>query len=718
MTALWWSASIGEAVRAQDGLPTHKPVTESGRTPQSTVPTSRPNLGKEEQRQAIHQYHLPPLTPPEAYTQGSGMIHRHTDRPTSFLLTETASYNTNSTIPWPVQQSFDEGHHVQRDIPHHFLVSTRPRRSYAMMPLEINRPVKRILDYYQHDIHGRFQRYLNRFEKYKNLVQRVFRKAGLPPELGYLSLVESGFNPRALSRARASGPWQFMKATGRTYGLDVTWYVDERRDPVKSTVAAAQHLKDLFDQFQSWPLALGAYNAGGPKIMRAIQKLDSRDFWKIRETAYLMRETKEYVPSFIAAVLIASNPTQYGFTVNAAPPFAYDAVLVRKRVHLKSVAKTTGISIKTLKDLNPELLQDIVPMVDIGYSLKVPPGKGNLVRERHDHIERWTKLPPESATWYHVRFGETLDDVANKFGLSVQELRQLNNLKEEDLIFWNDRLRLRTDDDSIPIRIETEPSPPPTWYHVRFGETLDDVANKFRLSVRKLRRLNNLKDDDLIFWKDRLRVRADEDDDPSLVPKSQPSPPPTWYHVRFGETLDDVAKKFGLSVQTLRRFNNLTEADQILWNDRLRVRAGEGNASPLVQKSEPSPPATWYRVRFGETLDDVAKKFGLSVRTLRQLNNLKEADQILWSDRLRVRADEDNNPSRTLKSESSSSSAWYRIQYGDTLTSIARKFGLSVTELKQLNNLKNDRIRSNERLRVRPDKDNLPVAFHPETDTP
>ncbi|WP_454062715.1 LysM peptidoglycan-binding domain-containing protein [Candidatus Nitrospira salsa] len=588
--------------------------------------------------------HASPLNDADGRVQDLLMVDRFSGVGETPLFAEFADYNAKVTLPLSVHQF--EGHHAQRDTTRHFLVSTG--RSYAMMPLEINRPVKRILDYYQYDIHNRFQQYLDRFEKYKNLVQRVFREVGLPTELGYLSLVESGFNPRALSRARASGPWQFMKPTGITYGLNVTWYVDERRDPVKSTVAAAHHLKDLFDQYQSWPLALAAYNAGGPKISQAIRKSGSRDFWEIRETEYIMQETKDYVPSFIAAVLIASNPTRYGFKVNTTSPYTYDEVLVHKRAHLKAVADTTGISFKKLKELNPELLQNIVPIVEVGYSLKVPLDKGLLVREHHDQIQKWTKLPPESATWYHVRFGETLDDVAEKLGLSVQELRRLNNLKEDDLIFWKDRLRLRTDDDSAPIAIEAEPAPPPTWYHVRFGETLDDVAEKLDLPVQKLRRLNNLKKGDLIFWNNRLRVRADEDDDPSLVPKSEPAPPPTWYHVRFGETLDDVAKKLGLSVQKLRR-----------------------------------------------------------------LNNLKKGDLIFWNNRLRIRADEDDNPSLILKAESASQAAWYRVRSGDTLTSIAKQFDLSVAELKRLNNLKNDRIRSNDRLRVRPDNDDLPVAPTP-----
>ena len=373
------------------------------------------------------------------------------------------------------------------------------------------------------------------------------------------------------------------------------------------------------------------------KIKRAIRRTGSRDFWKIRQTRHIRRETKDYVPSFIAAVLIASNPTQYGFKVNTAVPYAFDKALVYKRAHLKAVSKTTGISLKRLKALNPELLQTVVPLMSEGYPLKVPLGKGLLVRERHDQIEMWTKLPPSSATWYRVRFGDTLDDVARRFGVTKEELKRLNNLKE-NVIRWNDRLRLRNDDDSAPAPLEVEPAAPVTWYRVHFGDTLASVAKEFDLTVAELKRINNL-EDDIIRWNDRIRVRAEEDDNPSLVPKSEPSQPATWYRVHFGDTLEDVAKEFNLSVAELKRLNNLTD-NIIRRNDRLRVRKEDGDDDPSpVPKSEPSPPPTWYRVHFGDTLEGVAKEFGLSVEELKRLNNLTD-NIIRWNDRLRVRAED------------------------------------------------------------------------------
>ncbi|MFA9561436.1 MAG: lytic transglycosylase domain-containing protein, partial [Nitrospirota bacterium] len=192
-------------------------------------------------------------------------------------------------------------------------VASETFHEYGTIPLVINDAVAKNLRYFQQGITDRFQSYLDRFHHYKEIVEPIFQEFGLPTDLMYLSLVESGFNPRAFSRARASGPWQFMKATGRMYKLNVNWYVDERRDPIKSTVAAAHHLRDLYDRFGSWPLALAAYNAGSGKVSRAIRKTGSRDFWKIRRTWYIRRETKDYVPRFIAATLIAKNPTAYGF---------------------------------------------------------------------------------------------------------------------------------------------------------------------------------------------------------------------------------------------------------------------------------------------------------------------------------------------------------------------------------------------------------------------
>ena len=415
------------------------------------------------------------------------------------------------------------------------------RSSYGEVPIVLNSPVERNLRYFQDGIPERFQGYLDRFEKYKPVVQQIFEEFGLPVELSYLSLVESGFNPKAYSRARASGPWQFMKATGRLYGLRVNWHIDERRDPIKSTVAAAHHLRDLYDRFGSWPLALAAYNAGSGKISRAIRKSRTRDYWKIRQSwRYIRRETREYVPRFIAATMIAMNPADYGFTITPTDPYAYNEVSIKKRVHLRSIAKATGISLEELKILNPELRRSIIPTHPEGYHLKVPLGTGVLVEKHHDQLELWKQPPPPPTQWYRVRRGDSLSVVAKRFGMSVRTLKNLNN-RSGNLIRVGDRLRVRAADPPVNLNA--------TWYTVRYGDNLSEIAHKFRTSARKLRRLNNISGN-LIHVGDRLKVRE----------TPQPSGETKWYRVRRGDSLWSIARQFSVSVTDLKILNNLTSS--------------------------------------------------------------------------------------------------------------------------------------------------------------
>ena len=421
-----------------------------------------------------------------------------------------------------------------------------PSSDYGRIPLVLNPAVEKNLKYFQEGIHDRFQTYLDRFHHYREVVEPIFREFGLPTELMYLSLVESGFNPRAYSRARASGPWQFMKATGRMYKLNVNWYVDERRDPIKSTVAAAHHLRDLYDRFGSWPLALASYNAGSGKISRAIRKTKTRDFWKIRRTWYIRRETKEYVPRFIAATLIAKNPTAYGFQAPNSDPHEFEEVLIAKRVQLSAITKQTGISLDELKRLNPELRRNIVPSSKgPGYHLKVPVGMASLVAAHHATLPVWTQPPPPPTQWYRVRRGDSLSVVARRFGMKVRQLKNMNNLSS-NLIRVGAKLRVRTG-------VDNEIDRTATWYRVRYGDSLGRIANRFRTSVRKLKRLNSLSTH-LIYPGDRLRVRGTPTPQKSLTGESK------WYRVQRGDSLWTIARQFRVSVRDLRTLNNLSSS--------------------------------------------------------------------------------------------------------------------------------------------------------------
>ena len=419
--------------------------------------------------------------------------------------------------------------------------------AYGTLPLVLNESVEKNLEYFQYGIPERFQSYLDRFHHYQDLVEPVFRELGLPQELMYLSLVESGFNPRAFSRSRASGPWQFMKGTGLVYGLDVDWYLDERRDPIKSTVAAAHHLRDLYDQFGSWPLALAAYNAGSGKISRAIKKTGTHDFWTIRRSRHIRRETKEYVPRFIAATLIAQNPTAYGFSSPDGDRHAFEEVLITKRIHLSAVTQQTGIPVEELQRLNPELRRSIVPsLTSPGYYLKVPLGMASLVEEHQPKLVVWTQPPPPPTEWYQIRRGESLSVVAKQFGMKVSQLKDMNNLTS-NIIRVGTKLRVRGgigEDDS-----DTET----TWYRVRSGDSLGNIATRFRMSVNALMRMNNLSSH-TIYPGDRLRVKGEP------VTRASSNNDSKWYKVRRGDSLWTIAKQFSMSVQDLRALNNLSSS--------------------------------------------------------------------------------------------------------------------------------------------------------------
>jgi membrane-bound lytic murein transglycosylase D len=305
-----------------------------------------------------------------------------------------------------------------------------------------NEKVEGHIRYFHIAIRNRFEQWLARLGHYKPIVDNIFSQFGLPGDLVFLSLVESGFNPHAYSRARATGPWQFMKGTAKLYGLRVDQYVDERRDPIKSTVAAARYLRDLYDLFGTWPLAMAAYNAGEGKVMRALQKARAESYWEISRTKLLRRETKEYVPRFMAATIIAKNPSQYGFPEDIPDPHQFEEVIVNRPVQLQTLAAAAKISFQELRRLNPELRRDVTPPDIEAYHLKVPIGTTDLVNQALQRTPTWKPTPilvkkgrrgGESPGWYKVRVGDSLWTIAKRFRLTVQELKARNSLSNRGI---------------------------------------------------------------------------------------------------------------------------------------------------------------------------------------------------------------------------------------------------------------------------------------------
>ncbi len=281
------------------------------------------------------------------------------------------------------------------------------------------------LDYFNGPARGHFQVYLDRSAFYQEEIQAVLKEKGLPESMFYLAMIESGLNPYARSRSGAAGIWQFMPKTARRFDLQVDFWVDERRDPEKSTQAAIAYLTDLYRRFGSWPLALAGYNAGEGKVARVMDKNDSDDYWELIDLPGLKQETKDYLPKMIAACIIAESPAEYGFSKPEKQPAPQlEKLLVKDAVDLAKVAEFAGVSYGEIQKMNPALVRGITPP-GCKYELNIPPGMGEKLLAAYQQLK-----PEERLSYLHhrVKKGDTLSEIARKYGVSVEEIRQFNRI--------------------------------------------------------------------------------------------------------------------------------------------------------------------------------------------------------------------------------------------------------------------------------------------------
>src|SRR5262252_511758 len=293
------------------------------------------------------------------------------------------------------------------------------------IPIPLNQRVLSYVELFQGRLHDFIEEGMRRGSKYLPMIQNVFRAEGLPLDLAYVPLVESAFKPNALSRAKAKGVWQFMTGTAAENGLQRDWYIDERSDPEKATQAAARYLKTLGSLFDGdWHLALASYNGGPGRLQRAMRNGRSEDFWKLAEKPRLLpRETREYVPMILAAIVIARNPAQYGFDIEPEPQTQFDKVTLPRPVDLRRVAEWTDVTIDDIQALNPELRRWTTPVKDTQYALKVPAGTGDIVLSR---LGDTAAADLASLKFYTVKSGDTLALIARKLRVGKADLAEAN----------------------------------------------------------------------------------------------------------------------------------------------------------------------------------------------------------------------------------------------------------------------------------------------------
>lgn len=458
-------------------------------------------------------------------------------------------------------------------------------------PVTINKQVEFYLNLFQNKQKKYFKRWLSRSGKYLPAIRHELRQAGLPQDLAYLAMIESGFNPSAYSHAHAAGLWQFIRGTGRNYGLRIDSWVDERREPEKATKAAVAYLSELYDRFGDWHLAVAAYNAGEGKIERAIKKYNSRDFWKLAQYRYLRLETKRYVPKLIAAILIARNPEQYGFAdIDYQQPVRYDLIKVPGRTDLRAIAVSGSTTVKELRKLNNELRKNLTPPTPGSYELKIPAGS-------HDQVAaNMSRLHPVVTTGYKthkVCKGETLGRISKRYRVSMTTLLKANKLRTAKLKVGQ-RLRipyrttkyvlLKKGQTAKEYYASTSGNSRMVLHELAKGETLSKVSKQYNVPVELIVQWNDIADVRRVRAGHQLALYLDQHAVSSPISSAAVSPSTTiasladvkkrkattvmktghkkdrsisYYKVRNGDSLWSIARKFKVSARDIRQWNGL-----------------------------------------------------------------------------------------------------------------------------------------------------------------
>jgi membrane-bound lytic murein transglycosylase D len=532
------------------------------------------------------------------------------------------SKNTNTTSPNSENVNADKSASVtddKKDLQSFHLnedtAQQSPVAELETIPSEVNPLVDKWITYFQGRGREHMERYLARSTRYEKLMKKVLRDNGLPEDLFYIALIESGFTSSATSHASAVGYWQFIRGTGKRYGLEINKFVDERRDPVVATQAAADYFKELYSMFGSWYLSMASYNVGEGKVKRETAKNDTRDFWELAKRKRLPKETINYIPKFNAAKLIAKNPDKFGFDgIDYLPPIEFDTMQFDSPVNLKTMAEKMNYNYEDFKALNPKFKGEIAPLSNNKLMLRIPVGmlEQAKVAANESKVDKVEFIADSGNTQaYKIRRGESLHTIARKFRTSVAYLRDLNDLPRKKrlragtVIYVPDRSAAAAKKQlakNTPAVTATkqEPSAEPVstsapaaiaeaggdsniskFYIVQNGDSLFSIAQKYNTTVQELKKINQIKKGKTLKVGVKLRLptegadkvtKPQEDASKNSMDSTQKRVKSSRYHiVKRGENLKKISLKYDVSFNLLKKKNKIKNPSKILVGSRIAI---------------------------------------------------------------------------------------------------------------------------------------------------
>lgn len=584
----------------------------------------------------------------------------------------------------------------------------QPEMRAARPPAEFDADHPLVQEYvrrFQNEWRGFYGRALERSTRYVPRMAEILEREGVPREIAYLPLIESGFVTHAVSRAGAVGPWQFIRPTGRRYGLRIDYYVDERRDPVKSTEAAARYLKDLYAMFGDWNLSLAAYNTGEGNISRILEKKDAKDYWDMVGRGYLHRETEQYVPRFLAAVQIAREPEAYGFELpdEVEDAMAYDWVHVSHALPLSKIAELAGTSKDAIVQLNPALRRGVVP--GSGYAIKLPKGTKRQYQLAAAKIDpRLYAWNPNSAQCqsdegrHCVRRGDTIGTIAQRYGVSAEKLMRENGISNPRTLQVGKALYIPGQHKSRPSRQVASNSGGGT-HVVRAGDTLGEIAEQYGTSAKALMSANGIRNPRTIRVGQKLRVPG------TAVVASTASTKPeartakatasTQHVLRSGETVGALARRYGVSSQAILDANGIRDPRGLQIGRTLKIPGTA--AAPVVAKSAPAPErrtsGATHVLAKGETIGALAARYGVSSQAILTANSIDNPRSLRVGRKLTIPSANAPRPAAqaVASAPAKTQRTTHRLRSGETLGGIAQRYGVSTNDLMRANGITNPR---------------------------